>query len=560
MNQTDHSDGRAASEFPAESSAASPAEPREPAGGTDPGSSGSTGADAVRARLAAAGVLARPLRRVLALLAEGPQPLDELVRRCAVPRRTVEQLLDAAGADVELTSGEYRLTSEAASRYRADFALDEVAAPPEAGSGRSAELDALRAFTTSAPRPNTALDHVSATPETLLRRAEWLLANYDLGGAKLLCLGDHDLTSLAVALLAPSVEITVVDLDEQVLAHVDRISSERGLAVRTLHADLRFGLPPSVQDWADLVFTDPPYTPEGVGLFAARAAQCCAGANSRVLLAYGFSDRGPALGLKVQRQLLRLGLVFEAVLPGFHRYDGAQAIGSASDLYVCQPTAQARKIDPDREHRIYTRGAQSVEADERGTPTALRGNAVRGDALRVIEELGGGALRELREPDWTRPVRQRGEVAFDLRADPGPWLLRMLLACEAREVSLLVRDDHPDTTSSSIQRGLSELVRDKYELRFHRSSPDTRHAVVRATSTSDEGADRVRSGLLHRAHGKLGNRWREALIAASGGALSKREAKQRVADLAPEPRDLDQRLIDLPRHRLAELLARASSR
>ena len=549
MDQTDHSDFRAASEPPAEV----PAEAPQTAG--HPASSGTTGADAVRARLAAAGVLARPLRRVLALLAEGPQPLDELVRRCAVPRRTVEQLLDAAGADVELVSGEHRLTSEAASRYRADFALDEVAAPPEAETGRSAELDALRAFTTSAPRPNTALDHVSATPETLLRRAEWLLENYDLRAAKLLCLGDHDLTSLAVALLAPSVEITVVDLDEQVLAHVDRVASERGLAVRTLHADLRFGLPPSVQDWADLVFTDPPYTPEGVGLFAARAAQCCAGPNSRVLLAYGFSDRGPALGLKVQRQLLRLGLVFEAVLPGFHRYDGAQAIGSASDLYVCQPTAQARKLDPDREHRIYTRGAQSVEADERGTP-----DAPRGDALRVIEELGGGALRDLLEPDWTRPMRQRGEVAFDLRADPGPWLLRVLLACEAREVSLLVRNSHPDITGSSIQRGLSELVRDKYELRFHRSSPDSRHAIVRATSTSDELADRVRSGLLHRAHGKLGNRWREALIAASGGALSKREAKQRVADLAPDPRDLDQRLIDLPRHRLAEVLSRASSR
>ena len=56
-----------------------------------------------------------------------------------------------------------------------------------------------------------------------------------------------------------------------------------------------------------------------------------------------------------------------------------------------------------------------------------------------------------------------------------------------------------------------------------------------------------------RAHGKLGNVWREALVTASHGELTKRESRERVESLATED-ILAQRLIDLPRHRIAALL------
>ena len=60
--------------------------------------------------------------------------------------------------------------------------------------------------------------------------------------------------------------------------------------------------------------------------------------------------------------------------------------------------------------------------------------------------------------------------------------------------------------------------------------------------------------VLRRAHGKLRNVWREALIEQAGGALSKREAVERVRARAPHPRDLSLRLIDLPRHRVRDVL------
>ncbi|WP_433869975.1 bis-aminopropyl spermidine synthase family protein [Saccharopolyspora sp. CA-218241] len=489
-----------------------------------------TSLDAVDALLDDAGVHSRPLREVLALLAAGPLPFDELVRRSALPRRTVEDLLAALGPDLDRDADGCRLVPAVRAEYRSRLA------PPAAEP--DAEVAALlRRFIATGPAPLAALDHVTATPETVLRRAEWLRDHYDLTGARLLFLGDHDLTSTAVALLAPEASITVVDVDERILRHLDALSAEHRLGVRTLHADLRFGLPPAVRAGADLVFTDPPYTPEGIGLFAGRAAEAMAGPGSRLLLAYGFSPRTPALGLKVQQELLRLGMVFEAVLPGFHRYEGAQAIGSAADLYVCQPTGKARKKGA-RGQAIYTHGPQAVESA--GGPAPLE----------ALGALLGTPVTALRGPDWTAPVS--AAAVFDLRADPGPWLARMLLACSADRVAFLLPNQHPDLADERGQRALADLVAGKYALRLHRSAPDPAHAVVVAEAVTDDSAA---GGLLRRAHGKLGNVWREALIATGGG--TKREAADRVAALVPDPEDLALRLIDLPRHRIAELLTAA---
>ena len=85
-------------------------------------------------------------------------------------------------------------------------------------------------------------------------------------------------------------------------------------------------------------------------------------------------------------------------------------------------------------------------------------------------------------------------------------------------------------------------------MRFRRSTPDNKHAVVVATATDDTSATRY---VLDRVHGKLGNVWRDALIRASGGALSKREARDLIGWDAAE---LATRVVDLPRHRLAELV------
>ena len=69
-------------------------------------------------------------------------------------------------------------------------------------------------------------------------------------------------------------ELAVVDIDHALLEYLD--------AVEGLHfADLRLGLPDALKDRFDLVLTDPPYSPEGIGLFAARAGAAGEAASPR---------------------------------------------------------------------------------------------------------------------------------------------------------------------------------------------------------------------------------------------------------------------------------------
>ncbi|MET8760872.1 bis-aminopropyl spermidine synthase family protein [Lentzea sp. NPDC004782] len=503
--------------------------------------------DQVRQLVAERGVHARKLREVLSLLSEDWHPLAELVRLPAVPRRTVQDLLRALGDDMESSDDRYRIAPGKVAGYRDAFGI----------SGVRDHTDVLRQILVDiadVPPPLSSLDHVQATAETALNRAVWLDSTYDLAGKRLLCLGDHDLTSLAVAAVNPHVSITVVDLDERLLEFIDSRAAARELDVRTLHCDMRFGLPTSVLESFDLVFSDPPYTPEGMGLFAGRAVEALRDiTDGRVLLAYGFSDRTPALGLKVQQELQKLGLVFEAILPAFHRFDGAQAIGSAADLYVCRPTGR-RAVSGGT--RIYTHGAQSVES-----------SGPSREALAALSELAprpeSSPPPKPRSAGWAEPVgKGAASLAVDLSADPGPWLLRTLLASSPARLACLVPNNHPAVSSEAGQKELQELVQTRFKLKFLRNNPDGRTTIVVAdqvlTGTLSLG-DRTVREVLMKAHGKLRNVWREALITASQGVLTKKQAAEIVDNASVASEDLELRLIDLPKHRIAALLPEISA-
>nr|BFE89010.1 hypothetical protein GCM10020093_116110 [Planobispora longispora] len=246
-----------------------------------------------------AGVDGRRLRVALALLGEGRWwTLADLVRETATSRRAVEALLRVV--ELERSGDRFRLrapltgrTGPAGSAGSAGSAAANGAAgaadpagPASRGPGRSRGsgrrrgpgpgrpggapaprhagiLARMEEMVAKAPRGRQALDHVAATAETVVRRALLMETRFWLPGARLLCVGDHDLTSLATAMLQPRAEVAVVDIDERILAYIAEQADRLGLNVRTRWADLRLGLPASVHGWADLAITDPPYTPEG---------------------------------------------------------------------------------------------------------------------------------------------------------------------------------------------------------------------------------------------------------------------------------------------------------
>jgi predicted methyltransferase len=532
----------------------------------------------------------RGLRRLVALLTGQPRDLASLVQESGLPRQTVEAVL--AAVDGDLVSDEAGVVIQPAmvAVYRQRFGFQDLMrteladplAPRLAGAG--ALVGSMTDLVAHAPPAVLDLDHVPATPETVVRRALWLDSTYDLPGSVLLCVGDHDLTSLAVAQVSQAVTVVVVDVDEPTLAFIDSQAARLGLDVRCFAGDLRFGLPEPALACADLVFTDPPYTPEGVGLFAARGLQGLRNRDQgRVIVAYGYSDRHPTLGFQVQSVSQRLGLAYEMLLPAFNRYEGAQAICSAADLYVWRPTTRTwRGLDrflSDAGTNIYTRGLHALEqktAGHEAVPAAI--HRVTTDAGFPIGILIGSRwedpaahtarlrLGTLLAGGIPAALTGRGPfaVAADLSADPGPWLLRTLLAANADRVAVLVPSAHPDVRNEAAQRSIAALLRPKYDLRFLRSQPDNQHTIVVAEAVdrgSLDPAARVAQRLLQRAHGKVGNVWREGLIAAGrergDPSLTKREARAAVAARVGQAHVLEAPLMALPRHQVAAVLEAA---
>jgi N4-bis(aminopropyl)spermidine synthase len=533
----------------------------------------------------------RRLRHLVALLTGEPLDTAALVQRSGLPRPTVESVLSAVAGDLVRDGDKALIRASQVPAYRQRFGYDQLArtelADPLADrlAAAAAITASMTALIAAAPRARTDLDHMPATPETTLRRALWLDSTYDLAGAVLLFVGDHDLTSLAVAQVSPGTELVVVDIDEATLEFIDTQAARLGVSMRCLAGDLRFGLPERALGCADLVFTDPPYTPEGVELFASRGLQGLGNRdNGRVIVAYGFSDRHPSLGFGVQSAAHRLGLAYEAVLPRFSRYDGAQAVGSASALYVWRPTTRTWRVldrpGNDGAPGIYTRGPQATEKDlaafeeipaavhkvtsEAGFPVGVLVGSGWGAAREKTARLRLGTLLSGGLPPGST-AGGRSALVADLSGDPGPWLLRTLLAANSERLVALVPNRHPDLASEAAQNSLTALLRTKYRLRFLRSQPDAQHAIVLAEAAAADTLDppgRLARRILRRAHGKVGNAWREGLIDASrelGDPLTKRDARAAAEASARQPDVLDTRLIDLPRHQIARVLEDAAA-
>ncbi len=404
-------------------------------------------------------------------------------------------------------------------------------------------------------RPVRHLDHVSATPLTCLKRALFLAKNYELGGATVLFLGDHDLTSLALAQVSPGVTIAVVDSDERILDYISMVAARHGWTIRTLFAGLRIELPRSVTASCDLAFTDPPYTPEGMRLFLARGLEALQPTfSARLLFCYGFSERHPGLGLKVQSVLHDLRLVTEAVLPHFNRYRGAEAIASSAALYVCRPTrrslpaAQVLKVDP----RIYTQGKSAEETTITVLPqgvidTVKRFLAAQAPAHVLVVGDGWptdltsatestslrGYLRTLYAIQQSKHSPYAGVVAVNLFPHYHAYLVRILLASVAKQLIIAGAGDVLGSIFNA-QRGdpLRTLIKSTYQLVARARGNATQPGVVvlqQARPLEADGVGSLLRFLIDHPQTRLANAWREGFIVwwmQQGRRLSKNQARR----------------------------------
>ena len=300
-------------------------------------------------------------------LAEGPRGVRAVVTALArlepVSIRVLARAVDLPVPIVAAVCGELRrrdivaderpaqLTIPGRRRFAATGTLELDTACPTCG-GRGVSLPenvvqlrrGLARASEAAPAALVELDQCHCTPKTLLRRVLALHGAGAIAGRRILLLGDDDLMSLALARFVgrfgsgPVIsELTVLDVDERLLAFIDRELAGPPFRSQLVACDLREPLPPEHVGRYDTVVTDPPYTTEGARLFLSRAAEALAGEGSTVFFSFG--SRRAGAQAELQRTILEAGFEIRSLTRDFNDYVGAGVLGGTSHLYHLTATA-----------------------------------------------------------------------------------------------------------------------------------------------------------------------------------------------------------------------------
>lgn len=230
------------------------------------------------------------------------------------------------------------------------------------------EAKILEVRKTCSGDPKREFDQFFASAKTSVSKALVVQAKGLLEDkAKIALLGDDDVVSLVLALLNPALEITVFEIDQDIISTITKGAELLGIKnIQTVIYDARNSLDKHFNNKFDVVLTDPPYTKSGFGLFLKRAVELV-GYNQRlqkgkyIFIHYGASFKSPEKYLKVQEVINRFGLWQEDVLYNFARYTGAESVGNASTLYILQTTPHTNAQAVLSPSTIYTFEAQQEE-------------------------------------------------------------------------------------------------------------------------------------------------------------------------------------------------------
>ncbi len=278
----------------------------------------------------------------------------ELIRKTGIAKNTInsvkEYFKEVFGSASTTTEADQKLVSELDSLFTTNYLPDENLLNLTVNS------DTQEVFSERVA-PLREYDQFTATQETVLKRASLLKHFEDIDNKKLLFLGDDDFTSISVARLGKAVEITVLDIDDRILDKIKLISDKLSLNIKTVKHDLAKALPKDLINRFDVVFTDPPYTAEGISLFLSRSISSLNRNNmaARIYLCYGNSDRAKERFLLIYRSIIDSGLMLRYVFDKFNRYFGAESIGSTSSMFVLDVTPKVKAIiKGDYDNPIYT--------------------------------------------------------------------------------------------------------------------------------------------------------------------------------------------------------------
>lgn len=230
-------------------------------------------------------------------------------------------------------------------------------------------LSKMRTYMRYAPKLDVTIDQVPCTAETALRRALLMYLQGAIQGKKIALIGDDDLISLAICLIAKHLQntqiieqLTVFDIDIRFINYIESVADKEGFPVKCIKHDMCQPLPESVQNRFDVVVTDPPYSKKGVLLFLSRGIEVLT-KEKELSLFLSFAHWPSDKKLELEKVFVKLGLSVKNQYSKFNQYQGASILGSTSTLFELKTTSkmQSPLVGKAYNHPIYTANQPKIK-------------------------------------------------------------------------------------------------------------------------------------------------------------------------------------------------------
>lgn len=210
----------------------------------------------------------------------------------------------------------------------------------------------LQNFFDNRPQVDVALDQSKSSIDTSLKRAILSLKDHSLIGKRILCLGDDDLVSISLGFLLKKLfnniandhtRITVMDIDKRILDYINDIAIKESLPIKCECVDFKIPLVDKFKNQFDCLFTDPPYTLEGMNLFLSRGIEALRD-DSGLSIYFSYAHKSPDSQLGMQKCFLNMGLIVSEVMARFNTYEGASIIGNIGQMIVLKTTNTTKAL------------------------------------------------------------------------------------------------------------------------------------------------------------------------------------------------------------------------
>jgi len=144
----------------------------------------------------------------------------------------------------------------------------------------------------------------------------------DLVNKELLFIGDFDCLSIVAALTRLPKRIVVLDVDERLIAYINRIASENGLSnvLKAETFDVRLPLPEHYQKAFDLFSCDPVETLDGIKLYISRGTSGLRSMGCSAYIGLTTLEASRKKWFDIERALFDMNFVITDIKRNFNGY------------------------------------------------------------------------------------------------------------------------------------------------------------------------------------------------------------------------------------------------